>query len=330
MRLFGIDPVEDRFRIRALRATPPGRAARDQERRRVFSSALGQFDELLDAAAAAGPASRPLPLYYAVSQATTAIAAALLPPDRPWRPRSHGLVIAEPDPRWLPETEIRPKRVKPKGQPYTTDSFSMLCDALNEPTLVHRSTISNVSAALPGLDQKPGLGAGRPRALPLAFDRASPHAAFGTITLEGVPASDAGLRRARSYLERYYSRYREGLSLESIEFDPYEPNAARVELGWTSPDGVRRDVRMNATDYLGSRWLLPAINKQRDSLSPFLLWWCLLYAFSDLARYHPAEWTAILDPTNAREAVPIERALTLALSVIPRLVLVALVPSAYA
>src|SRR5581483_7898136 len=96
MALFGIDPVEDRLKIRAMRAMPPGRAADDSDRRGVFSAALGQFDELLDAAAAVGPASRPLPLYYALNQAGRAIAAARQQPHRAWRPRVHGLMVAAP------------------------------------------------------------------------------------------------------------------------------------------------------------------------------------------------------------------------------------------
>ena len=57
MAIFGVDSAYDRLRIRALRVLPPGRA-RDDDRRGVFTAALGQFDELLDAAAAVGPASR--------------------------------------------------------------------------------------------------------------------------------------------------------------------------------------------------------------------------------------------------------------------------------
>ncbi len=86
MQLFGLDPAYDRLQIRALRATPSPRAAADEMRRRVFSAALGQFDELLTAAAAVGPASRPLPLYYALNQAGRAIAASRQLADREWRP----------------------------------------------------------------------------------------------------------------------------------------------------------------------------------------------------------------------------------------------------
>jgi hypothetical protein len=63
------------YGIRATRASPPGRAGDDEERRRVYGAALAQFDELIAAASVVGPASRPLPLFYALSQAGRAVAA---------------------------------------------------------------------------------------------------------------------------------------------------------------------------------------------------------------------------------------------------------------
>ena len=62
--------------LRATRAAPPGKAAHDDERRAIYNAALQQFEELLDAARAVGPASRPIPLYYALNQASRAIVAA--------------------------------------------------------------------------------------------------------------------------------------------------------------------------------------------------------------------------------------------------------------
>jgi hypothetical protein len=97
---------------------------------------------------------------------------------------------------------------------------------------------------------------------------------------------------------------------------------------WENSEGSRKDVRQVAAKYLGGYWLLPAINARKETLSPLILWWCLVYAFSDLARYHPAEWTEALDPIRSTEAVPVEKSLELALSLIPRLILTTLVPAA--
>jgi hypothetical protein len=55
----------------------------------VFGAALQQFEELMDAAASVGYAARPLPLFYAISQAGRAIAA--VHADDPWELSGHGL-----------------------------------------------------------------------------------------------------------------------------------------------------------------------------------------------------------------------------------------------
>lgn len=77
-------------RLRSTRANPPGRAAAEGLRRETYGAALQQFDDLMAAAAAIGPVSRPLPLYYAVLQAGKAIAAACADRDPPIE--GHGLV----------------------------------------------------------------------------------------------------------------------------------------------------------------------------------------------------------------------------------------------
>jgi len=61
--------------IRATRAEPPGQAAKGA-RRELYGAALQQFDELIEASRNAGHASRPLPLFYALSQAGRAVVAA--------------------------------------------------------------------------------------------------------------------------------------------------------------------------------------------------------------------------------------------------------------
>jgi len=109
MQLFGLDPEYDRLRIRALRATF-NRSGGDERRRRVFVGALGQFDELMTAAASVGPASRPLPLYYALNQAGRAIVAPRQMSDRPWEPKWHGLTVGDPPDGWRQQTPIKPQR----------------------------------------------------------------------------------------------------------------------------------------------------------------------------------------------------------------------------
>ncbi len=326
MALFGIDPAEDRLKIRAMRAMPPGRAASDGERRGVFSAALGQFDELLDAAAAVGPASRPVPLYYALNQAGRAIAAALLPPDRPWRPILHGLSIRGPEDGRLQDATITPQNTS-DGRP---GSFDLLAEVVRGRRLTAPTKLANVWAAIPGLD-KPGLGASCPRALPVEPVGGGDLPVLASLRqLDWLPVHPSSGNRLHEVLVTTYPRYSEGLVVHDVRYDPSaDTAAARAEVGWRSPDGTPRTVFMVTDSYLHptSAWLIPVLSSG-DTLAPILLWWCLLQALSSLARYHPAEWTAALDPDRSRWAVSIEKALRIGLDVVPRLVLMTLSPGA--
>src|SRR6266516_5009172 len=86
-----MDSTEAWQAIRALRAAPTGAAAVDAGRRRTFVASLRQAEELAAAARVVGYAARPLPLFYALSQAGRAIAAAHL--SGAWELRGHGLTV---------------------------------------------------------------------------------------------------------------------------------------------------------------------------------------------------------------------------------------------
>jgi hypothetical protein len=336
MSLWGIDPAEDRLKIRAMRAMPPSRAGSDDEPRAVFSSALGQFDELLDAAAAVGPASRPLPLYYALNQAGRAIAAALLQHGRPWQPRLHGLSIGEPEDGTLQSTPIIPQGGVSDKRPA---SFPLLAEAIgatprDKPPgtspLSGATALRNVWAAIPGLD-KPGLGAGCPRAMPVEPVGGGDVPVLAYLRrLEWLPVQESAKTRLQEVLTETYPAYSDGLVVHDVRYDHTADMAsARGEISWSRPDGGSRSVFRVTDSYLHptSSWLIPALSSG-DTLPPILLWWCLLQALSSLARYHPAEWTAALDPDRSRWAVSIEKALRTGLDVVPRLVLITLSPGA--
>ena len=69
--------------LRGLRAKPPGAAARNPERRDTFTASLEQAEQLFSAAEGAGVMTKPLQLYYGLSQAGRAIASvAPMLPDR--------------------------------------------------------------------------------------------------------------------------------------------------------------------------------------------------------------------------------------------------------
>ncbi len=79
--------------LRLFRSTPPALARGDAERTAVFM-ALEQSEQLMRAAEPVGHAARPLLLFYSLSQAGRAIAAARLEGDA-WRLADHGLKVKD-------------------------------------------------------------------------------------------------------------------------------------------------------------------------------------------------------------------------------------------
>jgi hypothetical protein len=119
----------------------------------VFASALEQAEQLMRAAQDVGTAARPLPLFYALSQAGRAIAAARLP-DPAWRLAGHGLS----EPLAQPKSGDPLRRII-KPQPESSKnvaagrraSFAGVADAVASEKLTGPIELGAVWAALPHL-----------------------------------------------------------------------------------------------------------------------------------------------------------------------------------
>lgn len=136
-------------RIRRLRALPPPLLASldtDGRRTRVFQSALTQAEELWEAAAVAGAASRPLPLFYCVSQAGRALCAAWSREDK-WEPEGHGLSSRQ-DP--VPDNVVD-YTVKTRN----SGAFIMAARALGSDTFRGPVSLGALWAAMPSLPEPP-------------------------------------------------------------------------------------------------------------------------------------------------------------------------------
>jgi len=82
--------------LRALRHKPPGRA-QIRQRREVFVSALEQAEQLFKAASQVPYASRPILIFYALSQAGRAIVAADQGTSDNWELSGHGIRVTDMD-----------------------------------------------------------------------------------------------------------------------------------------------------------------------------------------------------------------------------------------
>src|SRR6266536_845586 len=82
--------------LRRMRSSPPGAAGVDEARAATFQAALEQSEQLFRAAEAVGPEVRPMLVFYGLSQAGRAIAAASPRlSDKEWRLTGHGVSVKE-------------------------------------------------------------------------------------------------------------------------------------------------------------------------------------------------------------------------------------------
>ena len=315
------------FGIRASRATPPGLAAKG-ERRAVYGAALAQFEELLAASRQATPQTRPLSLFYALSQAGRAIAAAHSP--KHWRLHGHGLSAPELDTANLLDVLVRPNPNKKESQP---DSFSGVAGASASEALKEPVSIGELWATLPELAT---LLCETRWAEPLIVVADEPGVS-NLFNWERVSAVVAPLeadspeeaeRRLAAYPSGQSANLHQPQGLPLVgELTPYGQG---IRVWWTaaSPDlsGQRRKLDEVAPLDLRSnlRWLRPAL-ADGSLPSPLLTWWALLFALSMLARYEPAGWEAALDYDSSPLAAPLAHLLEVGVVLIPELVLEALV-----
>jgi hypothetical protein len=327
MRFWGIDTDRDRSGIQSLRASPPGLAAGDRARRRVFGAALEQFDELWQAAGTVGPPVSPIPLFYAMAQGSRAVTAVHIR-DGDWQASGHGLSVRAPS-NTIGELTIEP-------HDGSSHSFGAFCRAIGSSQLTSSARLTDVWAAVPGLERVDGLGADSNPALQLDAIASTPGNPATNALLRGDLAAglpDDAEEAARTLAERLneYPGVSDGFCVEPPvprDPDPYRPqDGPSVEIYWRADDGTVRPLDSVAARLGGENtgnFILPALGANRDQLTPFAASWAVLLALSSAARYHPDRWVAALDRDKSVLAIPIEEALARTRESLPWLMLHAL------
>jgi hypothetical protein len=306
--------------IRQLRSSPPGLAGDRLERRSVFQAALAQAEELWDAAVVAGAASRPLPLFYSVSQAGRAVCAAWAT-EPEWRPASHGLERREcddPDPARRVFEYAALVTEAPSG------AYAMVAAATRSPVFSGAASVADLWASIPGLPTPRAIFGDRPgcltlEAAPLTNDTrslaqrvAAPKAAvlrFTSTPAEELPALYPTIQRVQPTESRTTS-------------------LGRIETIYTFPDhrGEPRPLteigeRPHDDDGFSVFVVRPRIGTApTPPPSVFLTLWALLWCLSELARYYPDTWVTTLDPNTSHSAVTLEHGLDVALERVPPLI----------
>ena len=314
-----------------MRAQPPPLVK--GERRIVFASALEQSEQLMLAASATGPAARPLPLFYALSQAGRAIAAARL--RECWRLAGHGLTTPAED----TETSLLRRVVRVDSRAPRQDrrhSFAGVAEATGSAVLSSTVELGAVWAAIPDrlvpLPPLPPEDDVWPHPLPVELTQwwttAMPLAARAPFELlvDGLPEDSEAMTEL---LARYPTAagavpkvlaQTGGVQHQLTGTEKSLPVIVwpQFRIAWHQLDAI-------APEYgaFGQRILLPSV--AGDPLSPLMLWWVLLFGLSSIARYDPELWVDALDLNRSKLAVPIEAALEAALEALPELILDALV-----
>lgn len=322
-------------RLRLLRASPPGLAEKSGARAELVSASLEQCEQLMTAALGAGPAARPLPLFYALSQATRAICAVHLKHD--FVLRRHGLTWPEA----VGTASLMHRQILPAPAPVS--AFTRLCSVLRCSDLSGPVALGNVWRALPDL-AKPDLPQREPGWLNalvvgrLAVQRRISRGPEWVEIYAGPrDVAELGVAEWTQRLKRYPSL--DGWAPTPSSNDPEEPTyltlgspptqvlVLRCAIADTSTgtEAATR-VRQAGPLYGGSQtqYAIPTL-AGGEFLAPLALWWVVLFALSNLARYEPDQWLRVLNVDRSPLAVPLEDCLVEAIDVLPHHILEALV-----
>jgi hypothetical protein len=302
--------------LRMTRSDPPATAAANAESRGTYTAALEQFEELMSAAAAVGPAARPLPLFYALSQAGRAIVAARGGADH----TTHGLTLTRAVTSDVLHATVEPQGGRP-GQ------FQTVAAAVGSPVVTGPVQLGALMYSLPELSSELFRADTWAKALPV-FIRpwekvGSP--AHTQISLV-VGWDDLSWAPVTEELRRYPAAENKiGASPIVVQSFPTLPTYATpsglgVGVLWEGDEGDL-EAEIPQYRYADRRWLRPALLGADPPPSPLMTWWVCLFGLSMLARYHPAPWTNALDIDRSHAAVELELAMERALHALPHLVL---------
>jgi hypothetical protein len=287
----------------------------------TFTAALEQAEQYLRAADEAGYPTKPVQLFYALSQPSRAICAARS--GEPWLITGHGASV---------ETHLRVADTT--VTPHRGGALPMVAQATGSALWEGPVTVSDLWSSLPELASIPL----DPRAIPAlalepdpdVYGQALPpglHEAFssrGGLRTELWPGDHADLEeRVAQALARYPAGRTASIAGSHI--------ASTIEqlvwLTWVQVENGQRiftPIEVVAEPHGGLFYLRPGLGANETIPTKLVTWWGILLALSSLARYEPVAWRKALDIDRAATADALERALDDAATRLPSLVLEAL------
>jgi hypothetical protein len=334
--------------LRTMRANSPGQAAEDGARRAVFLAALEQSEQLLRGARQLGYASRPLSLFYGLSQAGRAISAAWCSPSegrhQAWRLSGHG-INAKPlngdlDRIKIEEQDISRLRRADKARP----SFPGVASVLGSEHLLRPVSFVDLWACLPEAIGRPAPGDdGRFGPLQIQHPTFPPDQADTYVAAVLAWTHNWPINQMREWLDAGGAVFNSRIHTTILtKYPTLNPPASPPEHGWpTGWFGRRGSARLiwhlgeavemieadltlmlQETPYRDEHWIFPAVAGQQ--VHPLMAWWAVLYTLSMLARYEPERWVSIVDVDHSEWATPLEHLLDHALDAVPEVICQAL------
>ncbi|WP_442778589.1 YaaC family protein [Arthrobacter sp. BL-252-APC-1A] len=308
--------------------------ARNGPRKTVFGAALHQAEDLFRSSEGLGPASRPINIFYGLSQATRALAAAGVPDKTAWQLRGHGITHHKGLDRAL--SSIRFMQTLDARGAYTT-----LAGLLGSPTPEEPVLLVDALSALP---HSPSGESWKDLVRPLSY-RHQPQGMDGAFFVHSKnyfvqtagwpePPSSASsdllsLRRwARKYLEKYFPVLAKAHPLpDEYRTIQHEEGSGVLTLKFESEESLGTNwqreilVRDLGTKYGEYAFIFPRFTGLSQPHHPLLIWWASLWCFSMLSRYEPSRWSSVIDVDSSKDAVGIETLLEDSLDMVPALIL---------
>jgi YaaC-like Protein len=313
--------------IRALRHQPPGKAS--GRRGQVFVSALQQAEELFTAATSIGFPSRPILLFYGLSQAGRAVAAASTAAGGDgWQLRGHGIKTGPLE----QSGGVGELTVSDDGG----GSFVALATLLGSGSLPTGESLGVLWESLPYIRWTLANPQGRNRfhALTLTAQGGWPDPDDGgrriSCWVNGLPLylASSSPEDVQQYLASRYPQLGDsngGTDVsQSGTIRKHEQSVDLLRTWSVDPETHQAEfARDSASPYKGDndRIVFPVLGGSSTPLHPFLTWWAVLFALSMLARYEPQRWTSYLAVDSSEDAVALEHLLNSSLRTCPEIIL---------
>lgn len=296
------------------------------------------------AAEGVGTATRPLLVFYGLSQAGRAIAAAAsaITTADGWRLEGHGIrTVSKTLSGPLPDVLVASDKGGSRG------SFVRLSEILDSPLFADKVNPLALNAlwdCLPENRVAPLRDTGTSRRTPLYVAHLSlnrePHPLASAPVAYFPPwvvSSPEGGQTLVDYLAAFSDQVREFHSFVRVGHDPdaapdfssHHDGWGELRMNWILPHQKSgtfaervKHLRSIGRTYDGDIYFFPAVGDagQGRGLHPLMSWWAVLHTLSMLARYQPAEWAEQIDVDGSSYAAPVESLLKRAMQVVPRLV----------